>query len=335
MIALFLFAIRLLGTATSALSPLIESVLGQVLVGDVSSLGVAWLASYALGNGSVVAALALSLFSADLLTPSQLFMMVAGSRLGSAAVVLFIGALDWVQKRRLTLEESLHFGLLAFVLTASVYLPATVIGYVSVPWFRPLLPVVSPTRIGVRSPSVFEPLAASLTRQYGAGVVFLLAIALVFASLELFDRVFDRVDTDSLRSNYLVYLDSPWLSFAVGLLVTGVTTSVAFSLGVVVPLFNRQYVTRREIVPYVLGANVGTLVDTLVVAVVLESPVGVSTVLLLVVLSALLSVLALASYDAYYGAVESTLDAILSNRAVFALALTVLVAVPLGLAFVQ
>ena len=332
---LFLFAIQLLATATETLSPTLSAALSRLVAGNASALGIAWLASYALGNGSVIAALALSLFTAGLLTPAQLFLMVAGSRLGAAAIVLFVGVLDYAQKGSLSLGDSLRLGLLAFVLTYTVYLPATVVGYLLVPAIAPLVPLFDATGPGLRSPNYLEPVTVAIVERFGALVVFVLALGLIIASLDLFDRVFDHVDTDWLRSAVFARFDSPWLSFGVGILVTAATTSVAFSLGVIVPLYNRDYLTRAEIVPYVLGANVGTLADTLLVAVVLQSPTAVATVGLLLVLSTVLTVVALAGYRPYYDAVAGLHDRVVASRLAMALALALLVAVPLALVLVR
>ncbi|MFB6352508.1 MAG: sodium:phosphate symporter, partial [Halobacteriales archaeon] len=93
---------QLLGAATDAAAPLLRRALVTVVAGDAPSLGLGWLGAYAVANGSVVAALALSLFRADILSSSQLFLMVAGSRLGAAAIVVFIGAADYLQRRQST-----------------------------------------------------------------------------------------------------------------------------------------------------------------------------------------------------------------------------------------
>lgn len=334
-LALFVFGITLLGAATEALSPALERLLAPVVVGDPSALGVAWLASYVLGNGSVVATLALSLFVNDLLGPSQLFLMVAGSRLGSAAIVLFVGALDYVQKGPLSLRDSLGLGLLAFVLTYTVYLPATLVGYVSLPWARSAFARLDTVGAGVRAPSVLDPLTTALTEQFGGLVAFVVALALVVVSLRLFDRVFDRVDDEWLRAVVFSRFENPWLSFATGVVVTAATTSVAFSLGVVVPLYNRDYIERSEVVPYVLGANVGTFADTLLVAFVLQSPTAVATVVLLVGLGTVFTLVALLRYETYYEAVAAVHDRVLANRITMTVAITCLVLVPLGLLFVR
>ena len=257
-IVAFLFAVQLLGTATNAFSAELEVILRQIVGGEMSALGLAWVGSYLLGNGSVIAALALSLFTANLLTPSQLFLMVAGSRLGAAAIVIFIGALDYVQKQQYSLSDSVRLGLLAFLLTYTIYLPVTLVGSLVVPAISSVFDFGHLLGFNIQLPALSGVIAGALTEEYGAGPIFFLAVVLLFGSLRLFDRVFTHVDTDWLREHYFVHLENRWLSFGLGLLVTGLTTSIAFSLGVIVPLYNRQYLKRSEIVPYILGANIGT-----------------------------------------------------------------------------
>lgn len=333
--SLFLFAVQLLGTATETLAPVLRDVLRRIVVGDVPALGVAWLSSYVLGNGSVVAALALSLFAAGLLTPSQLFLMVAGSRLGAAAIVLFVGVLDYVQKGPMSLTDSIRLGVLAFILTYSIYLPATVLGYGTIPLFRPLLPRIDSTGLYLQSPDYFEPAAVALVEQVGGIAAFVLAILTILLSLELFDRVFDRVDREWLRSVVFTHFENRWIAFAVGVAVTAATTSVAFSLGIVVPLYNRKYVERSEVVPYVLGANIGTFSDTLLIAFVMASPVAIVTIVTLLGLSIALTTIALLRYDQYYEFVAAIHERTLTNRWTVAATIVLLILTPVGLALLR
>lgn len=59
------------------------------------------------------------------------------------------------------------------------------------------------------------------------------ALASLFGSLWLFEEVLERVETGTVRTYLFRYFDRQWLAFSIGLLITAVTTSVAFSLGVV------------------------------------------------------------------------------------------------------
>lgn len=328
-LGLFLFAIQLLGTATDAATVPLERFFRQYVAGSGSALGVSWLATYGLTNGSVVAALSVSLFDAGILTASQLFLMVAGSRLGAAAVVILIGALDYFQKRRYSLGEATSLGLLTFLLTHSIYLPATVLGFLALPWLRASLRGVGTGfDLAVQPLAVFEPVTGAIVDVVGVGPGLAVAVLVLFLSLTLFDRVLERVDTEWLRQRFFRRFRRKWTSFGLGLLVTGLTTSVAFSLGVIVPLYNRDYVTRREIAPYVLGANVGTLFDTVVIAVLLESPQGVAIVLALLAVGLCITLGALAAFPAYLRGIETVQDSLVSDRRALAVFFVSLVVLP-------
>lgn len=333
-VVLFLFAVQLLGATTRAATPTLRPVLTRLLVGDASALGLGWLAAYALANGSVVAALSLSLFDAGLVPPAQLFLLVAGSRLGGAAVVVFVGALDYLGRRDGggSLRRHTALGLLTFLVTLSVYLPVTAVGYAARPFVAGDLAALgrSLTR-DLPTLAVFDPATAAVIAAVGPGPAFALAVAVLFGTLRLFDRVLDRADAESLRDRLFSRFQRTWLSFAAGVLVTTLTTSVAFSLGVVVPLYNRGYVERDELLPYVLGANLGTLSDTLVVAAVLDSPVGVGSVLFLVGLATAATLAALAVAERYAAAVATAHDRLLDDRRAFLAFVAALVAGPLAL----
>ena len=329
---LFLFAIRLLGSTTEALTPVLRRSLDRIVVSDLSALGLGWFASYVLANGSLVAALSVSLFSSGLIAPSELFLMVVGSRLGGAAVVVFIGVFDYLNEELDSVREALSLGLLTFLLTHSIYLPVTVVGYLSLP----VLPIEGavdrqPADLDDGVLRIVSVLTDGIVDVLGPGVAFLLAVGCIALSLRLFDHTLDGIDTDWLRQRYLVELGDKWVSFTVGLLVTGVTTSVAFSLGVVVPLYNRGHIKTTEIIPFVLGANIGTLVDTLIVAVALDTPVGVRTVLAIVGLSTLVSLLPLLFYTPYRSLITGIQAEIMRSVGLFIGVLLSLLVVPVAL----
>jgi len=312
---LFLFAVQLLGASTAAAAAPLERFFRRYVAGSGQALGASWLATYVLTNGSVVAALSVSLFKTGILTASQLFLMLAGSRLGGAAIVLLIGALDYFQKRRYSFSEATELGVLTFLLSHSIYVPATVLGYLLLPRLQTGFGDIS-TRIELSfAPlAVFNPVTGAIVDTVGVGLALVMAILVLFGSLTLFDRVLKRINTEWLRKRFFRRFQHKWTSFGLGILITGATTSVAFSLGVIVPLYNRNYIKRQEIVPYVLGANIGTFLDTIVIAVLLESPPGVAIVLSLVALGTIITVGTLVRFSAYFQAVETIQTRLVTNR---------------------
>lgn len=335
-ILVFLFAVQLLGTATEAAGVLLERAFRLVVVDDASTLGLSWLATYGLTNGSVVAALGVSLLRSGIVSPGQAFLVVVGSRLGGAAIVVLVGAFEYLQHRQQrTLGEGLSLGLLTFVVTFTIYLPVAVAGIVLRPAVQPVLLDASRTfDLPVRLLQYLDPATRTVTSRLGPGLALAVAIVLLFGSLWLFDRVLERVETRTIRRYVVRHLQRRWTAFTIGFVVTGATTSVAFSLGVIVPLYNRQYVRREEIVPYVLGANIGTLLDTLVVAVVLETAAGVAIVLLVMGLATLFTLVALVVYEPYAAVVDAGQDRLLGDRRFLVGFGVLLVAVPLALLLV-
>lgn len=186
--------------------------------------------------------------------------------------------------------------------------------------------------LSIQPLKALEPVTDAVVNVVGVAPGFVLAVAVLVLSLTLFDRVLGRVDTEWLRQRFFRRFRHKWVSFGLGILITGVTTSVAFSLGVIVPLYNREYLKRREVVPYVLGANIGTFFDTIVVAVVLESPDGMALVLTLLALGTLFTIGALLWFPTYLRGVAAVQIRLVEDRRYLAAFLISLVLVPVVLA---
>lgn len=330
-IALFLVAVRALGTAAETLEPAMSRLLPRLVTGPVAALGLGWTATYVLFNGSIVAAVAVTLGAGGLLAATDSFLMIAGSRLGAASFVILVGLIDYVRSsRRQTVRDALGLGLYTFVITHTVYVPATGLGAIGVAKLGERLGrAVGSLDLSVISFDFVEPGVRRLIEVGGALPVSLLALLLLILAVRLADRAVRSVDEQRLRERYLSRLDRRWFSFGLGLVLTVVTASIAFSVGIAVPLYNRGLLPPRRIVPYLLGANLGTLADTLVVGLVLETPVGTATVLALVLSAALVIAIFLAFYGRYFRLVETVMEAMTATRRAFFAFAATLVLVPL------
>lgn len=325
-----LLAVQLLAAAATAAGPALRPLVVRYAGTGPQALGASWLLAYGLMNGSAVAAVALSLHAAGLVTPTGLFLMLAGSRLGAAAVVVLVGAVDFAQGRRGSFRESTGLGLLTFVVSHAVYLPATALGLVGLGWLP--VGVVPVPGVGRPRAATVAPAVDEAVRALGPGPALVVAVGLLLASLRGIDRSIAAIGTDHLRGWVARLLRTRWRAVGVGLGLTAATTSVAFSVGVLVPLYNRGYVTREEAVAYLLGASVGTLADTAVVAVALGSATGLAVVLVLAGAAGLVTVgLLLGAPGAFARLAGALLDRVVADRWRFVAVLASLVAVPVGL----
>jgi sodium-dependent phosphate cotransporter len=82
--------------------------------------------------------------------------------------------------------------------------------------------------------------------------------------------------------------------FGLGCAVALVTMSVSVALTILVPLVAKNVVRREYVLPYIMGANITTLGDTMLAAFALDSPAAVRVVLAEVIAAGTISVLLLA-----------------------------------------
>jgi len=88
----------------------------------------------------------------------------------------------------------------------------------------------------------------------------------------------------------------PWPMFALGCVVATLVLSVSVALTVLVPLASRGYVKRDQSIPYIMGANITTLADTLVAAMLLRHAGAVQIVLAEAIGVSLISIIYLALF---------------------------------------
>jgi solute carrier family 34 (sodium-dependent phosphate cotransporter) len=277
-IALFLFimAIQLMKSGAKSLAPDLK---GTFPVDNaVSTLGLGWIGAYLVLAGSPVAAVALSLFAASALTELQAFTMLSGSRLGASFIVLLVGFLYSLKSK--SPRESTGMGVLALSLTAVVYVPGMLLGYGilksgllnGIHW-------TASEQVQGLIERVWGPLLDLAKSHFAGWMLFPVGLGVLLISFKLLDQVLPQIDSDRAAAGKYQWLRKPWPMFALGCLAALLTLSVAVAITVLVPLAAKGYVDRREAMPYIMGANITTLADTLVAAMILGRPEGVHVVL--------------------------------------------------------
>jgi solute carrier family 34 (sodium-dependent phosphate cotransporter) len=274
---LFILAVQLMKAGATAVGPSIE---GRFpFANGVSTLGAGWLGAYFVLSGSPVAATAISLFGAGTLSKLQTFTMLSGSRLGASFIVLLTGFL-YAMRHKESRKESLGIGIQAMTMTAIVYIPGLFLGYsiIRAGWLDDLNLHASEEIDAVLS-KVWGPIVDLLRDAVPGWALFLIGLVVILASFNLLDRALPRVNSDSTASKRRAWLTRPWTMFALGCLVATLTLSVSVALTVLVPLASKGLVKRDEALPYIMGANITTLADTLVVAMLQPTPVASQIVL--------------------------------------------------------
>lgn len=276
---LFILAVQIMKTGAAAIGPQIQ---GQFpFANGISTLGFGWLGAYFVLSGSPVAATAISLFGAGTLTRLQTFTMLSGSRLGASFIVLLTGLIYALRNRRdPNRKEPIGMGIQALTMTALVYIPGMMIGY----------GIIRSGLLDGLNLHASEGLEAALSQAWGPVVdgvdalvpdawLFFVGLLVILASFKVLDHVLPQVSGDSTAAKRASWLKRPWTMFALGCIVATLTLSVSVALTVLIPLAVKGYVRRDEALPYIMGANITTLADTLVVGMLQRDPAAAQVVL--------------------------------------------------------
>lgn len=284
---LFTLAIILMKEGAAGLAPLVRDIL--TVSNPANSLGFGWLSAYVIMSGSPVAAVALTLFDAGIIDRLEAFTMITGSRLGASFIVLFIGFIYVLRGR--DRATSLSMGLLSLTVTGTTYLIGLVIGS-----FFLRAGVLDPVRLqsGVLISSatdrIFDPIIHVLGSFLPRWALFVAGLGVIIASFNLFDRCLPQMalkESHVGQVSRMVY--QPWVMFLLGAGITLVSMSVSMSLSILVPLSSRGFVRRENVIPYIMGANITTFIDTLLASVLLDNPAAFTVVLVEMVSIALVS----------------------------------------------
>ena len=286
-LVLFIQSIVLMKDGARTLALLVR---GGFATADLSyCLGLGWISAYVIMSGSPVAAIALTLFDAGVMDELGAFAAITGSRLGASFVVLFIGFIYVLRGRNRA--TNLGMGLLSLTVTGTTCLAGFIIGIGLLK--TGLLDHVQ-LRPGISTYSIidliFSPLSNALARFLPTWALFPIGLGIIMVSFTLFDRCLPKValkESQMGRLSRLVY--RPWVMFLLGGAITLISMSVSVSLSILVPLGNRGFVRRENVIPYIMGANITTFIDTLLVAVLLDNPHAVTIVLTGMVSIALVS----------------------------------------------
>jgi sodium-dependent phosphate cotransporter len=279
-VALFLFvlAIQLMKDGARAVGPTLKD--SPLFSNAFSTLGAGWLAAYIVLSGSPIAAVSLSLFAGGALTRLQTFTMMSGSRLGASFIVLLVGFLYSIRGRSRNRGESIGMGVLALSLTAIVYVPGMFIGYALLK-SGVLGGVHGHASKGVLTlvDYVWGPAIDLFRNHLPEWLLLPVGLVIILVSFRFLDRVLPQLDGERHADSKLDWMRRPWPMFLLGCIVATLTLSVSVALTVLVPLASKGYVKREEAIPYIMGANITTLADTLVAAMLLGNPVAVQIVL--------------------------------------------------------
>jgi Na+/phosphate symporter len=295
---LFILAITLMKEGARGFAPLLRNQLSFTNLPNC--LGFGWSFAYVIMSGSPVAATSLTFFDAGAIGRMEAFAMITGSRLGASFIVLIIGFLYMLRGRNRS--SSLSMGLLSLTVTATTYLPGLLLGVIILEQgFLDHIQLGSGTVLSSASDALIEPIAGFIISVSSGSITFLIGLGAILVSFRLLDGCLPQMSLNAYQAGRVSrFIYRPWVMFLLGSAITLISMSVSVSLSILVPLGDRGFVRRENVIPYIMGANITTFIDTLLAAVLLDNPSAFTVVLVEMVSITIVSVAILvASYRKY------------------------------------
>ena len=322
----FVLALELLTSGASGAGSLLSNLAAD---GPTNLFGFGWLGAYVMLSGSPVAATSLGLFSGGAISDLESFAMITGSRFGASFMVLLVGFLYYIRHQRN--PDGLYIGVVALLTTFTIYTPSLLLGLVALDqgWFDGIN-VGAPPGLATLTQDTVGRVADGASDVVPALLVFALGAGALLVAFQLFDRVLPNLEPPGPRlERVLSFFHRPLTMFVMGGLVTLLTLSVSISLTLLVPLSMKGIVRRHGIVPYVMGANITTFIDTLFAAVILDAPRAVTVVIVQMVLTTAVSLVVLVLlYQPYQRAILGLARRLTANRRSFAAFLVAIFLLP-------
>jgi len=330
---LFILAIALMKDGARGIAPIVRD--GLSVTNAANCLGFGWLFAYSIMSGSPVAAAALTFFDAGVIDRLGAFTMITGSRLGASFIVLFLGFIYVLRGR--DRATSLGMGLLSLTVTGTTYLLGLIIGTFilqteALDWVQ----LRSGTLLNSITDLIFDPITGMISGTIPRWGTFLVGLGIIMLSFKLFDRCLPQMtikESQVGQVSRLVY--RPWVMFVLGAGITMISMSVSISLSILLPLSNRGFIRRENAIPYIMGANITTFIDTLLAAVLLDNPPAFTIVFVEMFSITVVSIVILVTaYHRYERMMLDFVEWVTDSNTNLAIFMAIIFLVPLILMFV-
>ena len=325
-LGLFVLSLELLKSGAGGLKPVLNGISAD---GAAGLLGFGWLGSYLVMSGSPVAAIALSLFSGGTISDLEAFAMINGSRLGASFIVLFVGFLYYIGRRRD--PDSIYIGVVALLTAMTLWAPVVPVGALALRegWFDGVR-FGSPGALVSIVDRMYDPIVARADEHLPRLALFGIGVPALLGAFYVFDRALPNLEAPGPTFERLSKLAQRRLPmFAFGSAVTLLTLSVSLSLTILVPLTMKGYLKRQHLIPYIMGANITTWIDTLFASLLLNTPRAFTIVFTEMVVGASVSLIVLVfAYGPYSRAILGLARRITASRRGFAAFLVAILVVP-------
>ena len=266
----FVFSLTLIKISALSIGETIFS-LTKNEISEINAFGIGWLVTLITQSSGVATATLIAFYLAGVIGPLVLIYMVIGTRMGSSITILFTSFL--VHAKRRDFRHGFEIGLANLVYAIPIAIVMFLLEFftgffnktgnyflvLGIPFNFNIIDFIVLPLINLIS---FIPENISLI----LGLVFLIA------SLKYLPKFMINLwGEEYLKSKINKFLDKKWKSFFLGLGVTALLMSTSITITFLIPLIVTRITKLKKVIPYMIGANLGGVSESILGGFVLGS----------------------------------------------------------------
>jgi len=241
----------------------------QKQINPLNAFGIGWLITLILQSSGAATSFLMALNSAGLFESSLFIYMILGTRIGTSITLMIAAFIIFARKRRdfrhgfeialANLIYAFPIAILMFFLEYNFSLFSKLGGYFI------LIPYEKFSLVGFITRPVLN-----LFSIFPKFFVLLIGFLLLFISLSTLPKILISLwDKKTITKKLNKYMDKKYSAFLIGFGLTACLLSTTITLTLLVPLIILRLINLKKVVPYIIGANLGGVVDVIIGSIVI------------------------------------------------------------------
>lgn len=284
----FILSIELIKNISLLILPHISNTLTSVINSSpIKALSFGWIITTVLQSGGLVSAIIATFVGNNIINYMTGLYILMGTVIGATITSLLVCFLIKPRRKkdfRHGFEIALSYVIFSLTTMILVFVLEYFFGIFS--WMITKLNSVFVDGIFIdRFPNFIEIITKPITdlelfTSY-PGIGLIVAILLLFFSLEFISKAVIEVFGGENKTRKMVhqYFDNKWSAFLIGMGLTAICLNSNVTIGLLVPLAAARLVKLYQVIPYIIGAKIGTVTDTILSALIVGKASALSLAL--------------------------------------------------------
>ena len=264
---LFILSLIFIKESTSVITQEIFQL--QKQINPLNAFGIGWLITLILQSSGAATSFLMALNSAGLFESSLFIYMILGTRIGTSITLMIAAFIIFARKRRdfrHGFEIALANLIYAFPITVLMFLLEYNFSLFSkLGEYFTLIPYERFSVVDFITSPVLN-----LFSIFPKFVILIMGFLLLFVSLTTLPKILISLwDKKTIKKKLNKYMGKKYSAFLIGFGLTACLLSTTITLTLLVPLIILRLTNLKKVIPYIIGANLGGVIDVIIGSIVI------------------------------------------------------------------